>query len=569
MSDNIKIFQLASYVKPLPVENRQRNWVLNGTKNSFYQYLIDMNDDSSTLSSVHKSYSDYIYGGGLTYTNGQSGLNDWVKLKKILKNNDLRKIITDFQIFTEASFQVIPTKGGDLAEIVHLPKQYVVPSIENEDGEIESYWYSMNWENTNKYPPESFDAFSGKSKSESIYCIKPYTVGSQYFPTVDYSGGLVYAEMEREIANQNISYIKNALSAGYILNIPDGKDLSDEEKDRLERQIKAKLTGSSNAGSFVMNFQARDGGAITVEVFPVPDNIHKQYESFSENAVQKILTANRCTSPSIVGIISSSGFSNTAEEMEQARIDLYKYVIKSKSKMITDALEEVLVQYGINLDLEFIPLAMPTQAAPTELESHVCMSDEHGATEDMADTLIQMGKDSLEDYELLCGSEVDYETDDDLFGLLKFATSTGTARPLAKSEQDSEDIKILYRYVGNPFPERMFCKKMMLANKLYRKEDILQMNKTGVNDGFQKGGKSNPGGSYSIWEWKGGGRQSATYPNGTCKHKWQREIYLRKGSGLDPRSPLAETISTSEARRRGYFVPTNDSDVSIAPHSNK
>ena len=82
MSDNIKIFQLASYVKPLPVENRQRNWVLNGTKNSFYQYLIDMNDDSSTLSSVHKSYADYIYGGGLTYTNGQSGLNDWVKLKK-------------------------------------------------------------------------------------------------------------------------------------------------------------------------------------------------------------------------------------------------------------------------------------------------------------------------------------------------------------------------------------------------------------------------------------------------------------------------------------------------------
>jgi hypothetical protein len=183
----------------------------------------------------------------------------------------------------------------------------------------------------------------------------------------------------------------------------------------------------------------------------------------------------------------------------------------------------------------------------------------------MANTLISLGQDSNDEWSLLCGSEVDYNTDDDIFGLIQFATSTGTARPLAKSEQDSEDIKILYRYVGNPLPERMFCKKMMLANKLYRKEDIIQMNKSGVNDGFGANGSD----SYSIWEWKGGGLRSAAYPNGTCKHKWNREIYLRKGSGLDARSPLAETISTSEARRKGYFVPTNDSDVSIAPHSNK
>ena len=564
MSDNIKIFQLASYVKPEPIENRNKNWVLNGQKNSFYQYIIDMNDDSSTNGSVNKSYSDYIFGKGLTYTNGVQGLPDWVKLKTILNEKELRKICTDFQVFTEASMEIIKTKGGGLSSISHLPKQYVVPSLENEDGEIESYWYSRNWANTNKVAPEQIESFGNSKDVKQIHCIKPYSVGTQYFTTLDYQGGLVYAEMEREIANQNISYIKNSLSAGYIVNIPDGKSLTDEEKDRLEKKIKQKLTGSSNAGSFVLNFQGRDAGAITVDVFPVPENIHKQYDSFDERAIQKILTAHRCTSPSIVGIISSSGFSNTAEEMEQARLDLMKYIIKPKQKQITNAIEEILVQYGINLDLEFIPLTAPKET-PTELKSHVCMSGDDGASEEMADTLISFGQDSGDEWQLLCGSEVDYKTDDDLYGLIQFATSTGTARPLAKSEQDSKDIKILYRYVGNPLPERLFCKKMMLANKLYRKEDILQMNKSGVNDGFGAGGSN----SYSIWEWKGGGLRSAAYPNGTCKHKWNREIYLRKGSGLDPRSPLAETISTSEARRRGYFVPTNDSDVSIAPHSNK
>ena len=160
---------------------------------------------------------------------------------------------------------------------------------------------------------------------------------------------------------------------------------------------------------------------------------------------------------------------------------------------------------------------------------------------------------------------MDYDTDDDLFGLIQFATSTGTARPNSKSSQDSNDIAIRYRYVGNPLPERLFCQKMMLADKLYRKEDILQMEKSGVNDGFGLGGTN----SYSIWLWKGGGKMSTAFPNGTCKHKWQREIYLKRGGGVDVNSPLAKTISTSEARRRGYKVPVNDSDVSITPNKNK
>ena len=64
---------------------------------------------------------------------------------------------------------------------------------------------------------------------------------------------------------------------------------------------------------------------------------------------------------------------------------------------------------------------------------------------------------------------------------------------------------------------------MVSSNKLYRKEDILQMEKSDTNPGFGKGkgGQS----SYSIWLWKGGGKMSTKFPNGTCRHKWQREIF--------------------------------------------
>ena len=244
-----------------------------------------------------------------------------------------------------------------------------------------------------------------------------------------------------------------------------------------------------------------------------------------------------------------------------------KRIIKPKQDFILEALEDVLMQYDINLNLVFKPLTEVKQepVEPVSLSKHICMSDD-GASEDMANTLIEFGEDlSTDEWVLLSTADVDYDTDDDLFGLVQFATSTGTARPNAKSSQDSKDIAIRYRYVGNPLPERLFCKKMMFANKLYRKEDILQMDKSGVNDGFGLNGSN----SYSIWLWKGGGKMSTAFPNGTCKHKWQREIYLKRGGGVDANSPLAQTISTSEARRRGYKVPVNDSDVSITPNKNK
>ncbi len=564
---DIKLIQLSNYVRPDVVENTSMDWVLNGRNNSFYQYIIDRHNGSVTNASINNSYIDLIYGRGLGFTNGSRGVMDWAKLQTILRPKELRKIISDFQIFGEFSMQVIKTKGGDLSSIEHIAKESIVPSIQNEDGEIEHYWFSRDWAKLNRNKPVEFPAFGTSNDPIEIYCGKPYKVGKVYFSDPDYIGAMPFMEMEEEIANGNISYIKNGLSAGYVINIPDGMSLTPEQKDKIEKDIRRKLTGSSNSGTFILNFSGRDQEPITVTVFPVADNIHKQWQWLSEEATQKILTSHRATSPALVGIVSSSGFSNTADEMDMAEQQLLKRVIKPKQDFVLDALEDVLLAYGISLSLYFKPLTEiidePLEES-TKLSNHVCLSDD-GASQDMADELISLGEDNSDDWNLLCSSDVDYTTDDDLFGLIQFANS-GTARPNAKSSQDSEDIKIRYRYVGNKSPQRDFCRIMMTANKLYRKEDILQMEKSSTNPGFGKGNGANP---YSIWLWKGGGKISAKYPNGTCRHKWQREIYLKNGGGVDVNSPLAKTISTSEARRKGYKVPVNNTNVSLTPNKNR
>ena len=564
MSD-IKLITLTSYSRPPLVEDKSKDWVMNGRNNDYYNYIISRNNGSPTNSSINQSYSTLIYGKGLRTSSGSLGAENWGRLQTILRPRELRKMVADFQVFGEFSFEVIETKGGELHSLTHIPKQMVIPSIANEKNEIEHYWFSKNWrkytdiENT----PVLFNAY-GAATGSSIYVAKPYVVGAEYFGAPSYTAALIYAEMEEEIANVQISSIKNGLSAGYIIQIPNGTNYTPEEKEEFERQVKRKLTSSSNASNFIISFNDQEV-AIEVTPFPVNANVHKQWETLTKEAKNQIMTAHKVISPSLVGLSSASGFSSVADEMDMSERQTIKRVIKPKQDFILDSIEEVLINYGINLDLHFAPLTeevVEVEEETAELSSHVCMSD--GAPTELADSLIALGETlDVSEWTMLSSAEVDYDTDGDLYDLVEFATSTGTARPNSKSAQDSKNIAIRYRYVGNKSPQREFCRKMVQANKLYRKEDILQMNKAGINDGFGLGGTN----SYSIWLYKGGGRMSEKFPQGTCRHKWQREIYLKNGSSLDVNSPLAKTISTSEARRKGYKVPTNESIVSIKPHN--
>jgi hypothetical protein len=156
---------------------------------------------------------------------------------------------------------------------------------------------------------------------------------------------------------------------------------------------------------------------------------------------------------------------------------------------------------------------------------------------------------------------VDYEQEEALDATLKFA-STGTARPNANSEQDGENAEgtlflVRYKYSGSSSPQREFCRKMMSADKVYRKEDIIAMDNKAVNAGFGVNGSS----TYSIWLYKGGAR---------CKHKWIRQTYMSKdGIRPDVGSPNAQTISTTKARSKGFRPEANDDKVAVAPSDMK
>jgi len=555
-NNDVRIIGFNKYDKPKIKEVTGQRWVTNGRNNEYYDYLIERYTGSTTHASVCDSYANLIYGKGLAAQDIEQDSKEWKDFLKLFSKRDQQKVISDYQILGAFSFQVHRQKGdrGKLAKLEHISKHLVIPSPEDENGNITSYWFSKDWKNKWKYPPVEYPAFGTSNEPIEIYVGQPYVVGEKYFSQPDFAPALQYARIEEELSNYYYSHIMNGLSFGSIVNVPFGASWTSQRKDDYIDRVSGNTTGSSNAGRTVFNFLDGDD-KVTVENIE-NNTAHKQWDFLGAEARQQILTSHKCTSPSIVGVISSSGFSNTADEMDTAELQLMKRVISPKQNFLTEAFEEIFGFFDIDYDFYFVPLTeAPEEATEKEkeeadLDKEVKLSASCGCEKKNInlDEFIDKGdEEDLETFDLIHEIEVDYNEEVELQ-----LASTGIARPNAKSLQDGEDFIVRYKYVGNAAPEREFCQKMMSANKRYRKEDILQLDDKVVNAGWGANGAD----TYSIWLYKGGGN---------CYHKWNRVIYLKKGKKIDVNSPLATIISTSEARRRGLKIQTNDTLVSVAP----
>lgn len=546
------IIELSNYVKPKIEERINEDWVLNGRYNGFFQYIIDRYNGSPTNAALINAYVDRIYGKGISIVNAKNNASEYARLLSILPKKELRKIVSDFKLFGSAVGQIVYAKSSKrrIVSIKHMDRISVAPS-KADKGEVKKYFVCDNWKNTLSNVPKSYPAFGySNSAPIEIFEIKPYKAGKVYFADPDYLPGLQYAMLEEEISNFSVNHIMNGLSAGVVINFNNGEP-SPEIKDEMDRSIKRKLSGS-NGAKIIVSFNDSADTAPTIEAVPNNSN-HEQWIFWAGEARQQLLVAHRVTSPILFGVKDNTGLGNNANEMEEGNKFLSKYTIRPLQTEILEALEEIVSVNNISSPLEFLPIEEakdeteeekpdPTKP-PLKLEAH-----------DNTEALIECGEDEDdEDWICICEEEVDYDLEDTRDEVLQLQVSTGTAIPNAKSVQDSDKFKIRYAYAPSSVSDnsRPFCQKMVSANKVYRKEDIIRMEGMAVNPGWGPEGVDN----YSIWLYKGGGG---------CHHKWLRKTYVKKGIDVDVNSPLAEMISTAEARRRGDKT-RNEREVSMKP----
>ena len=100
-----------------------KKYILNGKNNSGCNYVINRYKYSPTNSAILDSYYSFIYGNGLTSNYNVEQAEQMATVLKLFKKEELKKIVKDFTLFHECSFEIILGKSGsDIAEINHLPK---------------------------------------------------------------------------------------------------------------------------------------------------------------------------------------------------------------------------------------------------------------------------------------------------------------------------------------------------------------------------------------------------------------------------------------------------------------
>jgi hypothetical protein len=565
--DNLHIVNLASYNRPKISEDKNREWVDYGDNNDYYSYLIELYTNSTTNHSIINGVSNMIYGKGLDALDSNTKPNEYAAMRSIVSDSCLRKIILDLKLLGEGAFQVLYQKG-EVKKAEHFPRQTLRAEKMNDDGEIEAYYYHPDWSKVKRSDkPQRIAAFGfGNGNEPEIKIIKKYVSGYDYYCPVDYQGGLAYAELESEIADYLINDVQNGFSGTKVVNFNNG--VPDAEKQlQIKNDVMRKLTGARGE-KVVIAFNNNAESKTTVDDIPLND-APQHYEYLSNECSAKLIVAHRVTSPLLLGIrTENNGLGSNADEIKTAALLFDNITIKPYQELICEHIDDILAVNGISLKLYFKtlqPLAFietdnaitdESREEETGVKNEFSLSKEESFDDDeMFDLLSEFGEEEdLENWELVDEREVDYDQEEALDKMIGLA-STGTAKPNSKSKQDKEvngvQFKVRYRYspLTTQANSREFCKNMVAANKLYRKEDIIAMGNKPVNKGWGLSGAA----TYSIWLYKGGG---------ACGHKWLRQTFRGKTEGNIANKEA--NISTNKARKEG-FNPVNEKEVSMKP----
>ena len=567
--ENIHILNLSKYTAPSIVEVKNKEWVNYGADNNYFDYLIKRYVGSTTNNAIINGMSKMIYGKGVDATDSNRKPEQYAQLRSIVSKECLKAAVMDRKLLGMAALQVTYDKGK-VKKVTHFPMQTLRAEKCNEDGEVEAWYYHPDW---SKYKqsdePKRIPAFGyNEKKDNEIYIIKPYVTGSYYYPPVDYQGALPYALLEEEIADYLINDTLNGFSGTKVVNFNNG--IPDKEKqEEVKNSVLSKLTGARGE-KVIVAFNNNAESKTTVDDIPLND-APAHYQYLSDEAFKKLIIGHRVTSPMLLGVRDgNSGLGNNADEIKTATLLFDNLTIKSYQEEFTDGLEEILAVNDISLKLYFITIQPLEFTDTTGMDAETKEEETGIKMSAQSNPLIDLGEDLDEEWELIDSQEVDYDTEDKLDAEIEALNNpkqsvlskmwnfvnTGTAKPNSKSKQDEVingvQYKVRYRYSPLTYDSktvRDFCKKMVDADKLYRKEDIVSMESQIVNKGWGAKGAD----KYSVWLYKGGG---------SCGHKWLRQTFKGKTEGsltnIDP------NISTNKAQKDG-LRQDNPKEVSMKP----
>jgi len=569
MSESIHVVGLSKYTTPEIKEVRNKEWILYGEDNNYFDYLIKRYTGSTTNNAIINGISRMIYGNGISALDANRKPESYAQMLSLFKKNDLRRFAIDRKMLGMAAFQVSYDKG-QVALVSHFPMNTLRAEKMNEKGEIEAWYYHPKWdEYKNSDKPERITSFGfGNKKGNEIFVLAPYVAGYSYYSPVDYVGSLIYASLEEEIADYLMNDTLNNFSGSKVVNFNNG--VPDKEKQlQIKNDVLNKLTGARGE-KVIIAFNSNAESATTVTDLPLND-APAHYQYLADECRNKLIVGHSITSPMLVGIRESGGgLGNNADEIKTASLLLDSITIKPIQEEVLEVVDIILSVNSISLKLYFKTI-QPLEFLDNEsvkqslsAEENKDFSDEEG--NEMIDNL--PSEEISDEWELVDKRDVSDENENiedwankhikSKQNLMQKFAGVIKSNPNAKSSLDKSIYKVRYEYSQkySSGKSRDFCVKMMSRSDRgvrYRKEDVDQASFKGVNKKF-----GHKGNSYSLFKFKGGVN---------CGHFWSENLYRLKNK-TDGTPYIDKSLSSSEQvdSIKGYNPkPKGEKDAKTAP----
>ena len=585
---NMSVVNMSHYNIPHIIENDNKDYISFGINNLYPQYLIELFTGSGINSAIIKGVASMIAGDQQGTYQGLDVVDkdileggekeQYLQFAKLMNKGDrntLKNLAFDLKLFGTCYINTIYNKTKTaIAEIKHVPAQYIRSGKVDSFGKVNEFYYSYDWSNERKYKPHVIKAFDPDNRTDTsqLLQVKEYNPQSFYYGIPDYVGGTDYIQLDMSIAELHLANIDNNFMPSCMLNFSNGIP-SDEERMQLERKINEKFSGSGNSGKLIITFN--DGKETAPEVVPLNtgDNDDK-YQFLSSEVNRKVLTAHRIVSPLLFGVKAESGFGNNAEEIKDSFELLLSSVIKPFQHTLLEGLGQIFRVNGIDsLDIYFKTVKpaefMDVEKVVDEVKEGIDIED---VTIEKMENLISKHKkknfnaieveddkvclDYFDDIGITLDDEEWFEAHVDEIEDHKldkryheFAYAPAGTPNVADSSSDVGMFRILYRYSQTlsvnkktgQISSREFCQKMVaksVAGTLYRMEDLEKASTKAVNKGFGAGGSN----TYNIALYKGGAN---------CRHKWERVFYFRR------KVPKGMTFVDTDGKeyQEGEFLP--------------
>lgn len=333
--------KVVSDTKTIPqlkcVQAKNTSYVKYGENNEFPDYLFDLFQHSSQMSSIILQMKNYIIGNGI-----ESNFN----LKVVNRKNEtfddfIEKIVLDYLIFGGFCYQIIRNRLGEIAEIYWLDFRFIRVN-EDED----KIYYSKEW-NKGRRTPKVYDRYIPNTKQPNSVFYYKGKITREVYPEPSYLSCLTSLEISTQISNFHLNNILNGFTPGAIINFCNGSNLPEDVMDEIEESVKEKFCGTENASRILLSFNDDKEHSTTFDRLP-DDGMVDKYNNLTETTEKDIFRAFRINKLLMGDASENTGF-NKVSYIEA--FALYnKTVIQPIQTEIENVINNVLGEGSLHFD---------------------------------------------------------------------------------------------------------------------------------------------------------------------------------------------------------------------------